>query len=147
MGEAKRKNKQARKVEDVLRERIRAGEFGEPGTLARFCVVLDKSQRAADTVKALRSLPEATAIQALMESLELQLWDASSIFPYALLVSGGGGAKDRVLLAANLDKLEEMLSKAYAGQSSASTSPGLLLAVADEVEGVIQEKVRKLRSS
>ena len=145
MGEAKRKNKQARQVEEVLRERIRAGEFGEPGTLARVCVVLDKSQRAADTVKALRSMPEAAALNALTESLELQLWDASAIFPYALLVSGLGG-KDRVLLAANLDKLDEMLSKAYTGQSTSGTSPGWLLAVADDVEGVIAEKVRKLRS-
>ena len=54
MGEAKRKNKQAKQVEEGLRGRVRAGEFGKPGALDDVCVVLDKSQRAADTLKALR---------------------------------------------------------------------------------------------
>ena len=147
MGEAKRKNKQAQQVEESLRGQIRAGEFGDAGTMSHFCVVLDKSQRAMDVLKALRTMPEASALRPLVESLELQLWEASGIFRFALLASGPEGGKGRVLLAADLDKLDEVLPKVLVRSVGSTRPPGLLIAVADDADGVIQAKAHQLRSS
>lgn len=147
MGEAKRKNKQVKQVEEALRERIRAGEFGGPGAMDHVCVVLDKSPHAADTLKALRSMPEAAALVPLLESLELQLWAASALFPFAVLAPLSASVKERVLLAASLDKLDGILAKAFAAQAAAGKVPGVLIAVTDEVDGVIRAKVRRLQSN
>jgi hypothetical protein len=146
MGEAKRKNKQVKQVEDSLRERVRKGEFGEPGSLAHACIVLDKSQQAADTLKALRTLPESDVLAPALESLELQFWATSALFPFALLLPASASGKERVLLAASLDKLDEMLAKAFARHAEPGKA-GFLIAVADEIDGVIRDKIRKLQSS
>ena len=147
MGEAKRKNKHAQLAEESLLRRIREGEFGEAGTMSQACVVIDKSPRGAAALKALRALPETSALKPLLESLELQLWEASAIFRFALLVSDAEGGKGQVLLAADMEKLDQQLSRALAHKPGQGKSRGLLIAVEDDVDGVIHAKARQLQPS
>ncbi len=147
MGEAKRKNKHAQQAEESLLRRIREGEFGEAGTMSQACVVIDKSPRGAAALKALRALPETAALKPLLDSLELQLWEASAIFRFALLVSDAEDGKGQVLLAADMEKLDQQLSRALARKPGQGKPRGLLIAVEDDVDGVIHAKARQLQSS
>ena len=104
MGEAKRKNAQIKAVQEDLRRRLDAGEFGQPAS--RYCMVVDKSPRGRELLQALRAAADRFAgLGELLGAESMQLWEASALFRFAVLCGGEGKAHERTLLAVDVDRL------------------------------------------
>lgn len=148
MGEAKRRNKQGKQVEEVLLQRIQAGEFGAQGQPLSYCVVLDKSPRGKDMLQTLRAMPAFGDLLALLQDEALELWEASPLFRFIVLCAGSGKPNTRIFVAADIDKLtREALPRGLRSQKAAGTRPGLVIAVSDEFEGAIQRAAEHARQA
>ncbi|WP_119157052.1 hypothetical protein [Caldimonas tepidiphila] len=144
MGEAKRRNAQARQAGDVLRRRIAAGEFGPAGQAPNYCCVLDKSARGRDMLATLRGMDEFADVRPLLENESFQFWEASSLFRFVVLCGGQGRPAERVFVAADLERLAgEALPRA--AKRLAGGAFGFVLAVADEVQAEVEAAAGRLR--
>lgn len=134
MGEAKRKGRQGQQALVVLRERIAAGEFGPPEAPAAYVVVLDKSVTARGLLLALQQAAVLPDVATLAAGEAMRVWEASPLFPYAVLCGGPGTADRRTLLAADLDRLTaQVLPQARQRvQAALGRAPGVLLALEDD---------------
>jgi hypothetical protein len=145
MGEAKRRNKQGRQLEQQLLERIAAGEFGTPGEPLRYCVVVDKSARGKDLLLTLRAMPAFAELQPVLDDPAFELWDASPLFQFAVLRSGTGRPHERVTVAAHLDKLlADALPRVLKAQRATPGTLGLLVGVNAESEPAVLQRAEAL---
>ena len=131
MGEAKRKRHQEMQRAGALAERVRRGEFGPPSAVDGYLVLLDKSAEGASVLAALRAagggLP---GVEALFEAAPFRLWEASTLFGFALLCGGAGTAEQRTLLAADEARLlEHALPRALRRLAALGRPPGVVWGV------------------
>ncbi|WKB53114.1 hypothetical protein [Eleftheria terrae] len=134
MGEAKRKGQQLKVIEDSLRRRVAAGDFGGAGRTEHYCLVLDKSPRGRELLLALKRMPEFAGLQPVFEAEPYRLWEASALFEYLVLCGGSGTPHQRTLLAADTARLVgEVLPRALRQVRAGGVAAGLVLGVADEV--------------
>ena len=132
MGEAKRKRHQEMQRAGALAERVQRGEFGPPSAADGYLVLLDKSAEGASALAALRvagggGLP---GVEALFEAEPFRLWEASTLFGFALLCGGAGSAEQRTLLAADEARLlEHALPRALRRLATLGRPPGVVWGV------------------
>ncbi len=132
MGEAKRRNQLGRQSANALQGRIDAGEFGAAGR--DYLIVLDKSARAREALLALRTRPVLDGLAALLDGDALRVWQASTLFAYAVLCGGAGAPDARVLLATDRDRLvRRTLPQAAQRCALEGRWPGVLIEV-DETD-------------
>lgn len=145
MGEAKRRNKQGKQLGQQLQERIAAGEFGPPGQPLRYCMVVDKSSRARDLVQTLEAMPAFADLMPVLQDLAFDLWEASSLFEFAVLRSGAGRPHERLAVAANIDKLlGDALPRVLKLQRATPGTLGLLVGTSAEHEPAILQRAEAL---
>lgn len=145
MGEAKRRNKQGRQLEQQLQERIAAGEFGPPGEPLRYCVVVDKSPRGKDLLLTLRAMPAFAELLPVLDDPAFELWEASALFEFAVLRSGAGRPHERVAVAVHIDKLlGDALPRVLKAQRATPGTLGLLVGVNAEAEPAVLQRAGAL---
>jgi hypothetical protein len=139
MGEAKRRNQLGRQAADAIRRRVAAGEFG-PNADA-YVLVLDRSPAVRELLGLLAADGVLAKLAPLTEAEPLRLWEASTLFRYALLCGGQGSAERRSLLAVDLGRLiGEALPRALARvRADTGRAPGVLLAI-DEADRAVVER-------
>lgn len=138
MGEAKRKNAHIKAVQDDLRRRLDAGEFGQPA--ARYCIVVDKSPRGRELLQAVRAASEHFAgLGDLLSSEAMQLWEASALFRFAVLCGGDGKPHERTFVAADVERLlGEALPRALRRASRDGGAPGVVAGVDSDCSAAVQ---------
>lgn len=142
MGEAKRRKTEGLALTDGLAARRAAGEFGPPTAADRYCVVLDKSPAGATALAALRAAPVLDGLDALLATDAMRLWQASSLFAYAVLCGGAGAAEARCLLAADLRRLTERALPQALQRFGGAQPPGLVLAVDAATAAALAHRAR-----
>lgn len=145
MGEAKRRNKQGKQLEQQLQERIAAGEFGPSGEPLRYCAVVDKSARGKDLLLTLRAMPAFAELLPVLDDPAFQLWEASPLFQFVVLRSGAGRPHERVAVAANADKLlGDVLPRVMKVQRTTPGTLGFLVAVDAPFEAAVLQRAALL---
>lgn len=132
MGEAKRKRHHEMQRAGALAERVQRGEFGPPSAAEGYLVLLDKSAEGAAAVAALRAAGGGglADVEALFEAAPFRLWQASTLFGFALLCGGAGSAEQRTLLAADEARLlEHALPRALRRLAPLGRPPGVVWGV------------------
>jgi hypothetical protein len=132
MGEAKRRRKQDLQRAGALAERVQRGDFGPRAAADGYLVLLDKSAEGASALAALRS-PEGSGlagVESLWDAAPFRLWQASTLFGFALLCGGPGSAEERTLLAADEARLlEHALPRALRRLAALGRPPGVVWGV------------------
>lgn len=145
MGEAKRRNKQGKQLEQQLQERIAAGEFGPPGQPLRYCLVVDKSPRGKDLLLTLRAMPAFAELLPVLDDPAFELWDASPLFQFAVLRSGAARPHERLVVAANVDKLlGDALPRVLRQQRATPGTLGLLVGTGADHEPAVLQRAAAL---
>lgn len=142
MGEAKRRRQQDEQVAARLQRRVAAGDFGAPDAAHDYCIVLDKSVDGVSALVALRSMRALAGLAPLLDGEALRVWQASSLFAYAVLHGAAAASEPaRCLLAADARRLhEQVLPRALAAWRRSSRQPGLELAV----EATLQQELGRV---
>lgn len=142
MGEAKRRNAQAKQVGEGLKRRIAAGEFGPAGRASSYCCVLDKSARGRDMLATLRAMGGFEGLQPLLENEAFQFWEASPLFRFIVLCGGEARPVERIFVAADLERLSgEVLPRVRRRFAAPGAPFGAVVAVADEVQDAVHKAV------
>ncbi|MEN9544750.1 MAG: hypothetical protein RLZZ598_1583 [Pseudomonadota bacterium] len=140
MGEAKRRNRQGAQTVGELQQRIDSGEFGAPGSVSHWCVVLDRSARGRSILLALRQGGRFPGLEPLFEGAPFRFWKASSLFGFVVLCSGQGSPERLTLLAADPAKLlQSALPTALARAGSAQQRAGVVLALDEAIEAKVRQ--------
>jgi hypothetical protein len=132
MGEAKRKRHQEMQRTGALAERVQRGEFGPPSAPDGYLVLLDKSTEGASALAALRAAGNSglAGAEELFEAAPFRLWQASTLFGFALLCGGAGSAEQRTLLAADEARLlANALPRALRRLATLGRPPGVVWGV------------------
>lgn len=138
MGEAKRRQAQGRQLAGELGRRMRAGEFGAPGSGQCYLIVLDKSPSGREMLAALRAAGGLEGLPALFEAEPFRLWEVSALFDYLVLSSGEGTPAQRSFVAAGTERLlRDALPRARRRLGSAGRPPGIVCGLDEAVRGTV----------
>lgn len=147
MGEAKRRGQVGRLAAEQLRQRVRAGEFGPPGSAVGYLVVLDKSPPGQEMLAVLKAV--AGDFPGLAEALEgetFRLWSMSAVFPFVVLHGGQGAATQRTLLAGDLGRMvAETLPRAVKALGASGQRWSALAALAEPAQSTVGAALTHLR--
>lgn len=140
MGEAKRRNAQAKQVGAALRQRVAAGEFGPPGQAGDWICVIDKSAVGRELLATLRATDALAGLAPLLEDEAFRFWEASALFRFVVLCGGEGRPAERVAVAADRERLlGETLPRLRRRFAVAGRPLGTVLGVAEEDREAVRQ--------